>query len=309
MLSRPTAIPLGLTAVLAIWWRAVRPFSFTASVTPVLVGSAAAASIGRFHLGLFLVTLVAAVAIHAATNLVNDYYDHLRGVDTATSLGPSGVIQKGLLRPRTVLVGALVLFVVGSVLGLGLVAVAGWPILVIGLLSVLAGYAYTGGPLPLGYLGLGDFVVLVFMGPVIVLGAYFVQARTLSAAAVWAALPMAALVTAILVVNNLRDREDDRRHGKRTLATMLGPAGTRAEYGLLLLGAYTSILVGVLFRVLPGLALMAAFTLPQAVSAWRIVRDETDPVALTAGGLRGTARLHQWVGLVLTVAFLLTGPI
>lgn len=293
-------------AALAIWWRAVRPFSFTASVTPVLVGSAAAFYVGRFHLGLFFVTLVASVAIHAATNLVNDYYDYLRGVDTATSLGPSGVIQMGLLRPQTVLIGAVVLFALGGVLGLVLVAVVGWPVLVIGALSILAGYAYTGGPLPVGYLGLGDLVVLVFMGPVIVLGAYYVQTRVLAATAVWAAVPMGALVTAILVVNNLRDLEGDRAHGKRTLATVLGPAGTRSEYLLLVLGAYLALVAGVAVRALPPLALLPVLTVPEALRTWRIVRDVTDPLTLSQAGLRGTARLHMRIGLLLTAGLVLT---
>jgi len=220
----PAPVPHRL---LGVWWRAVRPFSFTASVTPVLVGSAVADHDGLFDLVRFGVTLVASVAIHAATNLINDYYDHLRGVDTAESIGPSGVIQQGLLAPRAVLLGGLTLFALGGLLGLWLVAVVGWPILAIGAASVLAGYAYTGGPLPLGYIGLGDLTVFLFMGVVIVVGAYYVQAGTVSAAAVWASLPVAALVAAILVVNNLRDIEDDRAKGKRTLATFIGARATR----------------------------------------------------------------------------------
>lgn len=297
----------GTRSRLAVWWRAIRPFSFTASVTPVLVGSAAAFYHGRFHLALFLVTLVASVATHAATNLVNDYYDHVRGVDTKESIGPSGVIQHGLLAPRTVLGGGLALFGLGGLLGLWLVAVAGWPVLALGMLSVLAGYAYTGGPLPLGYIGLGDLTVFVFMGPAIVLGAYYVQARAVSVAAAWAALPVGALVTAILVVNNLRDIEEDRQKGKRTLATFIGPAGARAEYLLLVTCAYVAIVAGVGLRVLPPVALAVLATLPQALRIWGVVRDrDANALTLTRGGLRETARLHQRVGLLLAAAFLVS---
>ncbi len=292
----------------AVWWRAVRPFSFTASVTPVLVGSAIAFAGRHFDSGLFVITLVATVAIHAATNLVNDYYDHLRGVDTAASVGPSGVIQHGLLPPRAVLMGALGLFSLGGLLGLLLVAVVGWPVLIIGIVSLLAGYAYTGGPLPLGYLGLGDFVVLVFMGPVIVLGSYYVQARTVVPAVLWVSVPIGALVTAILVVNNLRDLQGDRAHGKRTLATVLGPAGTRVEYLGLLVGAYTIVGIGVALRVLPLLAVLVVLTLPHAFRAWRVIREESDPLSLTRAGLRGTAGLHLRFGLLLSLAFLMTPP-
>lgn len=288
---------------LAIWWRALRPFSFTASMTPVLVGSAVAYHEGLFHLVRFVVTLVAAVAIHAATNLTNDYYDHVRGVDTAESIGPSGVIQQGLLAPRAVLRGGLALFALGGVLGLWLVAVVGWPILAIGAASVLAGYAYTGGPLPLGYIGLGDLTVFLFMGIVIVVGAYYVQAGTVSVAAVWASLPIAALVAAIIVVNNLRDIADDRARGKRTLATFIGERATRLECLGLLVFAYASVVAGVVLRALPFSALVVLLTLPRAARVWRVVRDGSDALTLTVGGVRGTADLHQRLGLLLAVAF------
>ncbi len=241
---------------LAAWWQATRPYSFTASATPVLVGSAVAARGGQFSPLLFAITLVASVAIHAGTNLINDYYDHVRGVDTPQSIGPGGAIQRGLLSPDAVRTGGFALLGLGSVLGLWLVALVGWPILIVGLLSVLAGYAYTGGPLPLGYVGLGDLVVFIFMGPVIVLGAYYVQTRGVSAGALWSSLPVGALVTAILVVNNLRDLTGDRARGKRTLATSIGSIGTRAEYALLVAGAYAAVIAGVLLGRLPLLALL-----------------------------------------------------
>lgn len=295
----------GLRSALAVWWRAVRPFSFTASVTPILVGSMAAYHDGLFRADRFLATLAAAVVIHAGTNLINDYYDHVRGVDTPASIGPSGVIQRGELSPRAVLAGGLTLFAAGGLLGLWLVTVAGWPVLAVGVASVAAGYAYTGGPLPLGYIGLGDLIVFLFMGPVIVLGAYYVQTGGLSASAAWVSLPVAALVTAILVVNNLRDLRSDRERGKRTLATLLGPRGTRIEYLTFVAAAYLSILAGVVLRLLPIYALITLATLPRAVRVWQLVRDETDPLALTRGGLRGTADLHQRVGLLLAIAFFL----
>jgi len=300
---------------LALWWQAVRPFSLTASVAPILVGSAAAlqgapfpANLATFHLDRFLAALVGAVAIHAGTNLINDYYDHVRGVDTPASIGPSGMIQQGRLPARAVFGGGLALFAMGGALGLWLVAVVGWPILVVGVASVAAGYAYTGGPLPLGYIGLGDLIVFLFMGPVIVLGAHYVQTGTLSGGAAWASLPVAALVTAILVVNNLRDLQTDRARGKSTLATLLGPRGTRVEYLALVAGAFLAIIAGVALGRLPPLALITLLTLPRARSVWGVVRNESDPLALTRAGLRGTANLHLRVGIVLAWAFLFPLP-
>lgn len=293
-----------LRAWLAVWWHAARPFSLTASATPVLVGSAAVFRDPRFRPGLFFATLTASMAIQAATNMVNEYYDYVRSVDRPDSLGPSGVILRGLLSPRTVLIGGLTLFTVGGLLGVSLVIAAGWPILAVGVLSVLAGYAYTGGPLPLGYIGLGDLTVFAFMGPVIVLGAYYVQAHTISWTVVWASVPVATLVTAILVVNNLRDIDEDRHAGKRTLATFLGPGPTRMEYLGLVIGAYLSAGIGILLRSLPVTTALVSLTIPQAVRLCREVWAHTDAVLLTRD-LRGTARLHQRTGLLLALGLLL----
>lgn len=288
-----------------MWWQALRPYSFTASATPVLVGTAAAAGLGAFHAGLFLAALVAAMAIHAGTNLTNDYYDHIRGVDAGQPIGPGGAIQQGLLTPRAVLRGALLLFALGGMLGLWLVAVRGWPILVIGALSVLAGYAYTGGPLPLGYVGLGDLTVFLFMGVVAVVGAAYVQTGAVLVPAVWASLPIAALVDGILVVNNLRDFDNDRARGKRTLATLIGRRATRGHFLILLAATYASVAAAVFLRVLPATALLAALTIPSAVQVWRAVRSTDEALPLTLGGIRGTAQLHARVGLLLAAGLIL----
>jgi 1,4-dihydroxy-2-naphthoate octaprenyltransferase len=291
---------------LGTWWPAVRPFAFSASATPVVVGSAVAYHAGEFHPVLFLLTLLAAMGIHAATNLVNDYYDHVRGVDADQPIGPGGAIQQGALSPRSVLRGALVLFACSALLGIWLVAVRGWPIILIGALSVLAGYAYTGGPLPLGYVGLGDVVVFVFMGLVAVGGTYFVHTGTLSAAAVWAGVPVAALVDGILVVNNLRDLSNDRAKGKRTLATFIGAGATRAHYLMLLALTYASTLVAVIAGILPPPALLIFLTVPAAWAAWEVVRRESAPLPLTLGGIRATAQLHMRVGVLLSAGLVLS---
>lgn len=288
------------------WWLAVRPFAFPASVTPVIVGSAAAYYAGEFHPLLFVVTLAAAMSIHAATNLANDYYDHVRGVDADQPIGPGGAIQQGTLGPRSVLRGALALFAFSALLGIWLIAVRGWPIILIGALSVLAGYTYTGGPFPFGYIGLGDIVVFVFMGLVAVGGTYFVHTGTISAGVVWAGLPVAALVDGILVVNNLRDLANDRAKGKRTLATFIGAGGTRAHYLALLVFAYASVAAGVAVGSLPALTLLMLLTVPAAYAAWEVVRKESAPLPLTLGGIRATAQLHMRVGVLLAAGFVLS---
>ncbi|HLA25073.1 MAG TPA: 1,4-dihydroxy-2-naphthoate octaprenyltransferase [bacterium] len=292
-----------------IWWQAVRPFAFSASVTPIIVGSAAAYYAGEFHVGLFFIVLLAAMSIHAATNLANDYYDHVRGVDADQPIGPGGAIQQGHLSPHAVLMGALALFAFSGLLGVWLIAIRGWPIVLIGLLSVLAGYTYTGGPVPLGYVGLGDVVVFVFMGLVAVAGTYFVHTGTVSATVVWAALPMAALVDGILVVNNLRDLANDRAKGKRTLATFIGPGATRVHYLILLVFAYVSTIVGVITGTLPALTLLVLVTLPAARAAWDVVRSESAPLPLTLGGIRATAQLHTRLGLLLSAGLVASAAV
>lgn len=289
----------------AVWWRAVRPHSFTASITPVFVGASAAYYTGTFEAIPLLVTLIASVAIHAGTNLANDYYDHVRGADTSESPGPSGVIQEGLLAARSVLIGSIAAFTIGGLLGLYLVAIRGWIVLLLGVLGALAGFTYTGGPLPLGYVGLGDLVVFAFMGIATVLGTYFIMTGSFLPTAAWAAVPIAALVTAILVINNLRDVDEDRAAGKRTLATFIGKRATRIEFLLLVVAAYAAVIAGILVRALPYQAAVIFVTIPRALRVWRTVRTEEDRRQLTAG-LRGSARLHFNFGLLLAAAFLVS---
>ena len=185
-----------------------------------------------------LAALLGALLIQVATNLANDYYDFARGADTAERVGPLRVTQAGLLAPHEVRRGMLVALAAALLVGCYLVWVGGWPILLVGALSLVCAVAYTGGPFPLGYHGLGDVFVFVFFGLVAVGGTYWVQARALPAEALLAGAGVGALSTAILVANNLRDRETDARAGKRTLAVRIGRTGSAVEYtGLVLAGA------------------------------------------------------------------------
>jgi len=223
---------------LAIWIEATRPYSFTASVTPVLIGSVLAFIDGPFSFGRFLLALIGSLFIHIGTNMINDYYDHLSGVDTLESMSGSQVIQRGLLTPGEMYWGGIVTFGIGSVCGLLLVALCGWPILALGVASVLAGYFYTANPLPLAYKALGEATVFIFMGPVIVIGAYYVQREVFALAPFLISLPVGCLVASILQANNIRDLNFDAEHGKHTLATMIGRQAANWELALLVYGAY-----------------------------------------------------------------------
>lgn len=287
-----------MKATLRLWWMATRPFSLTAAVAPVLIGTLVAAR-DAFSPLRFLLALAGAVAIQAGTNLVNDYYDYKKGVDAPGALGPPGMIQRGLVAPRTVLLLGALWFALGSIAGLILVLLTGPALLWLGLASVAAGFFYTGAPVSLAYLGLGELTVFLFMGPVIVSGAYYVQTEHWSWTPVIVSLPIAFLVTAILHANNLRDIENDRVHGKRTIATLIGRRAATWEYVLLLAAAYAALVVMVAVGAAPWPSLIAFVSLPAAVQAGKLAAGAANPRALNYVLFR-TAKLHTNFGLLLS---------
>lgn len=287
-----------------IWFQAIRFSSFTASAIPILVGSALALVDRSFSLPLFLLMLAAAIACHAGANLANDYFDHIKGIDTEASLGPSKVIQQGLLSPAEVKRGMVVAFAIATILGLVIVAQSGWPVLVIALLSLAAAVLYTGGPIPLGYVALGEVIVFLFMGPVMVGGAYFVMTGSLSWPALLLSLPVGLLVAAILHANNMRDIDLDREAGKMTLATNLGRSAANWEYALLVWGAFAA--VAVLIALAPELwpTVLVAVTVPVAYRLTRLAFSDADGATLNPL-LRKTAGLHLRFGGLLTLSLLI----
>jgi 1,4-dihydroxy-2-naphthoate octaprenyltransferase len=207
-------------------------------VVPVIVGAACAAALGGLRWGPTAVTLVAAVWIQIGTNFANDVFDYEKGADSGERLGPTRAVQAGLLSPPQMRRGMWAAFAAAVVCGLYLTAVAGWPVAALGVASILCGIAYTGGPYPLGYHGLGDVFVLIFFGLVAVCGTAFINLGSVPAIAWWAAVPMGCLTTNILAVNNVRDRRGDREAGKGTLVARFGRRAGEAEYALLLAISY-----------------------------------------------------------------------
>ncbi|HQV29362.1 MAG TPA: 1,4-dihydroxy-2-naphthoate octaprenyltransferase [Thermoflexales bacterium] len=288
-----------------VWWMATRPFSFTASVTPVALGAALAAWDGKFNLLIFGLVLVGSVAIHAGTNLINDYYDWRKGTDTAESLGPNRPLKEKLVTPRQVLIAGLLCFALGGGIGLYLVADRGGLfILVIGVLSVLAGYFYTAGPAAFAYIGLGEVIVFIFMGPIMVVGSYFMLAQEVPLRVVLLAMPIGMLVAAILHANNMRDHDMDRAKGKRTLSNILGRRGSKIEYVFLVGGAFVAMLALVLLRLAPVPILLTLLAAPQA---WKLIKRGTgseDPKVLN-GLVRGSASLHGRFGWLMILGVVL----
>jgi 1,4-dihydroxy-2-naphthoate octaprenyltransferase len=292
-----------------IWWQTLRPWSYTAAVIPVLLGASIAAYDGQLSLWLLLLTLIGSIAIQAGTNLINEYYDDVKGIDKVQVYGIGGAIQRGELHAWQVLVAGLAAFALGAGIGLYLVSVAGPFIFWLGLASILVGFFYTAGPFALAYIGMGEIAVFLFMGPVIVIGSYYVQAQAVTWPVVLASLPVGFLVAAILHANNLRDLDIDKQFGKRTLATILGRHGAIVEYYVLLGATYLSLVITVALGVAPYWTLISLLTLPLAVRLMRIVAVEREPAALQPV-LRQTAKLHTRFGVFLIagwVAALLIG--
>ena len=286
-----------------IWLMAARPRTLPAAAAPVFVGTALAGTLGTFKPLTFAATLLGALFIQIGTNLSNDYSDARRGADTEDRLGPVRVTAGGLMPPRRVLVGTYAAFGVAVAAGLYLAAVAGWELLVVGAASILAGVLYTGGPRPYGYEGLGELFVFTFFGLVAVAGSYFVQTEDLRWEAVALGVPVGLLAAAILVVNNVRDVDTDRRAGKRTLAVKLGRERARRLFVAMLVVAF---LVPVaLVPALSAWLLLVLAAAPLAPPLARTVVARSDGPALN-GALAATGRLLAVFSLLLAGGVLLS---
>lgn len=250
---------------------AIRPRTLPAAAAGVIMGCALAWQDGFFRLDAALACLLTAMLLQIGSNLANDVFDFERGADTPERSGPVRVTQAGLLTPSQVKAGMAVVFALAALSGLYLALLGGWPIILIGIAAILSAIAYTGGPFPLGYYGLGDLFVFIFFGLAAVAGTYYVQAGFVSPAAWWMALPPGLIITAILVVNNLRDLENDRKAGKRTLAVRLGERVTKYQYLLCMIVAYLILPIAASTGVLSWSALLAWLSIPLAIRAARIV--------------------------------------
>jgi len=216
--------------IFSVWLLAVRPKTLGAAVAPILIGTAMAYAVDKGHAVAALAALLGALLIQIGTNFSNDYFDFVKGADTEERLGPIRATQAGLVTPEAMRRNFVVVFGLAVLVGIYLVYRGGWPIVIIGVLSIASGILYTGGPMPLGYLGLGDLFVLIFFGPVAVGGTFYVQTLELPLEVILAGFGPGLLATALLAVNNLRDEPTDKKVGKRTLAVRFGPAFARGEF-------------------------------------------------------------------------------
>ncbi len=271
-----------MSETVKLWVLAARIRTLPAAIAPVLVGTALAGAEDVFRPLAFLAALLGSIFIQVGTNLSNDYSDARRGADTEDRLGPVRVTAGGLVPPNRVLNATWISFGLAVLCGIYLIAVAGWELLAIGGVSILAGVLYTGGPRPYGYEGLGELFVFLFFGVVAVVGSFFVQTEQIVWEAVVLSVPVGLLASAIMVVNNIRDIDTDRRAGKRTLAVKFGRERTRTLYGAMIYVAYLIAPVPWVFGSLSLWLLLPWLTLPLAVHLVKIVRTHTDGPTLNA---------------------------
>ncbi len=287
---------------------AARLRTLPAAIAPVLVGTSLALGDGTFHPLAFAAALLGAIFIQVGTNLSNDYSDARRGADTEDRLGPVRVTAGGLVPPRQVLTATYVTFGLAVACGVYLIAVAGWELLAVGAASILAGVLYTGGPRPYGYEGLGELFVFLFFGIVAVVGSYFVQVQSLPWQGFVCAVPVGLLASAILVVNNVRDLETDRRADKRTLAVRLGRERTRAMYVAMLVLAFLAAPLPWPLGSMSAWLLLPWLAIPLAARLAAVVRTRTDGPSLN-GALARTGALQLVFCLLYSAGILASGGI
>lgn len=297
---------------IAKWVRAMRAPFFTASVVPVLVGTALAWNItGRFSLYKFILVLVGVPLFNAGTNLANDYYDHKTGNDEINTKvtpfsGGSRVIQEGTVPPKHMLIASLLFFGLGSVIGLYLNAVTpGNVILYLGIFGLLSGFFYTAAPVLIGYRGIGEFIVGLDLGTLAILGAYYVQAHSLSWPAFWLSLPIGFLVAAILYINQFPDYDADKAVGKKHLVVRLGKKKAVYGYYLLILATYAVIAGSVIFKLVTPFVLLSFLTLPIAWGAVRILKSNYDKFSELIPAQAKTIQTHLFTGLLLSLGLLI----
>ena len=313
LVAQPSENERRLGEWLSIWWEGIRPAYLLLSLLPVVLGSVVAwtqsvslkTPRGTFHPVRFVITLAAVLLLQIGANLVNDYYDYLRGIDTSNTLGPGGLIQQGLIKPVRVLSFGLIALGLGALLGAFVAVSGGWLVIVFGLIGVLAAYFYSGEPKALTSLALGELVFFFIFGPLLTLGSYMVQTGHMDLTVYIYSISLGILATAFIHLNNMRDTLSDAPAGKLTLASLLGLRLSRTLYVVLVLGAYAPIVALGLPRHAPHLLLIVLWTLPTLVIAITTVLRTTSPASLHKAMLE-SLRLEIFFTILLIVALVVT---
>ncbi|ARI76724.1 1,4-dihydroxy-2-naphthoate polyprenyltransferase [Halobacillus mangrovi] len=287
-----------------VWWRLLRPHTLTAAFVPVFIGTMLAAIEQSINFWLFLAMLLASILIQAATNMFNEYYDYVRGLDTENSVGIGGTIVRDGINPRVVLSLALSFFAIAGLLGVYICLSSSWWVALVGLVSMLFGYLYTGGPYPIAYTPLGEVTAGFFMGTIIIGISYFIQTLSLTIEVVLISIPVAIFIGAILLANNIRDRVGDAENGRKTLAILFGHKGAVRFLISLFAGAYALTITFILFGFLPYWALISLFSVRKAVDAIKGFKGKSEPLEMLPA-MKATAQTNTVYGLLLGISLLL----
>jgi len=290
---------------IAVYWRMTRPHTLTASFVPVVVGTAVVAPrVESIRLDLFVAMLIASMLIQIATNLFNEYYDYKRGLDTEESVGIGGSIVRDGFKPGTILAFALILYGISALLGVYLCIETSWWLLVIGLISMFVGYIYTGGPLPIAYTPFGEVVAGFFMGYIIIAISAYLQIGYVPTEAVAISIPVAILIGSILLANNIRDLDNDKVNGRKTIACLVGHR--RAVYVLIgfFAAAVLSLIIAVLAFEVSWFALLALLSIPLMIKAVRFFWEDLPPEKLMPG-MAQTGKVNTIFGLLLAISLVI----
>lgn len=287
-----------------VWWRLTRPHTLTASFVPVFIGSAMAAYEGAFHVLLFLAMLTASMLIQTATNMFNEYYDYVRGLDTTESVGIGGTIVRDGVKPKVVRNLAFAAYGIAMLLGVYICSSSSWWIALIGLVCMAVGYLYTGGPLPISSTPLGELFSGLFMGPVIILISCYIQTGNVSLANLYVSLSIGILIGAINLANNIRDLEGDKEHGRKTLPILLGRPRAIALLSVMFTVAFLWIVLLVIQQIVTPWALLVLLSIPKAVQAVKQFRGKTKPLEMMPA-MKATAQLNTLFGILLTIGLII----
>lgn len=288
-----------------VWWRLLRPHTLTASFVPVFFGSMVALSEGPLNIPLFLAMLLAAILIQAATNMFNEYYDYKRGLDTEHSVGIGGTIVRDGVKPRTVLYLAFSFFAIAIILGIYISIASSLWIAVIGFISMIVGYLYTGGPLPIAYTPFGELFSGFLMGTVMIGISYFIQTLTITSTVLWLSIPIALFIASILLANNIRDLDGDKLNGRKTLAILLGRVNAIRFLALLFITAYGFTAYFIFAGMLPLHSIIVFISVKKAIEVIVDFRGKTEPLEMMPA-MVATGKTNTIYGLLLGLSLLVS---
>jgi 1,4-dihydroxy-2-naphthoate polyprenyltransferase len=283
-----------------VWWQMTRPHTLTAAFVPVLLGTALALKYGTIHFGLFFAMLIASLLIQAATNMFNEYYDFKRGLDTEHSVGIGGTIVRDGIKPRTVMNLALGFYGMAILLGVYICANSSWWLAVVGIVCMIIGYLYTGGPLPIAYTPFGEFFAGLFMGMMIILISFFIQTGTVDSTSILVSIPSFVLVGGILMSNNIRDLDGDKKFGRKTLAILLGKKNAVYFLAGMFIFSYVWILGLIIAGIAPIWTALVLLSTPKPIQSVKVFFKGKMPIEM-APAMKATAQTNTIFGFLLAI--------